>query len=49
MVYSTGNKIQRKKNNGYLFAEVSDKAASYLRCKNKNKSVQGKWETRDQS
>ena len=44
------NKIQRKKKNkGYLFAEISDKAAAYLRCKNKNKSFQGKWETRDQS
>ena len=32
---------------GYLFAEISDKAAAHLRCKNKNNP--GKWETRDQS
>ena len=48
------NKIQgRKKHKGYLFAKISDDAAAYLRCKNRNfqgkKSFQGKWETRDQS
>ena len=32
---------------GYLFAEISDKAAAHLCCKNKNNP--GKWETRDQS
>ena len=32
---------------GYLFAEISDKAAAHLRCKYKNNP--GKWETRGQS
>ena len=48
------NKIQgRKKHKGNLFAKISDNAAAYLRCKNRNfqgkKSFQDKWETRDQS
>ena len=32
---------------GYLFAEISDKAAAQPRCKYKNNP--GKWETRGQS
>ena len=49
IVHSTRKyNLTEKKHKGYLFAEISFKAAAYLRCKNKNKRFQGKWETRDQ-